>query len=297
MPTLKERYKPNIPNKPYLIEPVAEHLDITEGFIYTKSERERHGNHFHKGVDYETKWGAPVLASASGYAIAGYHRFPILNKDGTLRLSDGQPMSNGLGYFVQIYHPEKISGIPSGRITQYGHLSRFGEGIKARILPKRALDIPKLVKKHFTKTELTLRQQDTMVKEQRALIAKYPWVSNRWGYRFGETLEKLETYGYTLKEVQAKHKKGWEYVKWVDQGDVIGYTGASAVVLGTMPYKEGEEKPNVNPFENTWDEIHLHFEEATRNPEDRIKHLSRDPYGLYLGHTHYPGKDKDSLFI
>lgn len=297
MATLKERYQPDIPNTHYLIEPVKEYFDITEGFIYSHLERKRHGNHFHKGVDYETKWGTPVLAAASGYAIAGYHRFPILNKDGTLRLSHGKPISNGLGYFVQIYHPKKISGVQGGRNTQYGHLSRFGEGIKARILPQKDLDILKLVQNHFPKTELTQKQQEIVVEEQKALITKYPWVSNRWGYRFGETLEELETYAYTLDEVEKKHKEGWEYVKWVEQGDVIGYTGASAVVFGDIPYAEGKETPDVQPFENTWDEIHLHFEEATRNPENRGKYLRRDPYGLYLGHTHYPGKDKDSLFI
>ena len=106
--SLKERFSPDIPFVPYLSYPVKQPINITECFIYSNEERSVHGNYFHKGIDFAGSFGTPIYASASGYAVAGYHRFTLLNPDFSLRTFEDKPMGNGLGYFVQIYHPEEI---------------------------------------------------------------------------------------------------------------------------------------------------------------------------------------------
>ena len=82
MPTIKQRYKPKIPFIPYLHMPLAHYLSITEGFIYSQAERQAHHVFFHKAIDYASDYGTPVYAAAEGYAVAGYHRFTLRDKDG-----------------------------------------------------------------------------------------------------------------------------------------------------------------------------------------------------------------------
>jgi murein DD-endopeptidase MepM/ murein hydrolase activator NlpD len=135
MSTIKERYAPQIDFNPYLTYPIKTDFQISEGFVYTKEERDISGNYFHKGIDFACPYGTPIYAAASGYTVASYFRFTNFNKRlRTPRLYKNKPLGNGMGYFIQIYHPEEICGIKGGRITQYGHLSKFADGIYTRKL-------------------------------------------------------------------------------------------------------------------------------------------------------------------
>ena len=54
----------------------------------------------------------------------------------------------------------------------------------------------------------------------------------------------------------------------------------------------------MEPFK-TWDEIHLHYEEAARDEKTFLKKEQRDPYGIYKSVKHYKEIDclKETLFI
>jgi hypothetical protein len=298
MATIKQRYAPDINNHKYLIHPVKEYIRISEGFLYTEEERNIHNFYFHKGIDYETKWKTPVYAAASGYAIAGYHRFPILNEDKTFRLYKNKPVSAGLGYFVQIYHPYNISRVKGGRITQYGHLSKFGKGIKARThRPKRVNYEKEIIKKNnkLRKNRKSKKRLEKAIEETKQIARKYRWTKRLYGFSFSDDIKKKESYLYTPQELKKLHKQGNKYVKWVEQGDIIGYTGTSGLIHGKLKYWENLKRPNVRKFE-TWNEPHLHFEEASRDVKTGRKKLHRDPYGIYLSKTHYQDLNYDTLF-
>lgn len=286
MATIKDRYEPNIQSIKYLNYPIKSDYKITEGFIYSQQEVKVRHIYFHKGIDFACMYRTPVYAAASGYLTASYHRYPVLNRDKTPMLFNGLPQGNGLGYFIQIFHPEKVCGIKGGRITQYGHLSKLAPDIYARTFKPLSIDYNyeirrKDKKMHKQTKEDTLRKK---ISETLELIRQYPWLTKLYGYSFNSDLRKRESYLYNEEEL--KYLKGSKYVKWVEAGELIGYVGSSAIIWGDLTYKENCERPNVKEFD-TWDEVHLHFEEANRNEDTRVKELQRDPYGVYLSREHY----------
>ena len=298
MPTVKERYAPHIENISYLSLPLKNDFQITEGYIYTEYERDVHGNYFHRGIDYVCPYGTPVYASASGYAVAGYHRYPLLKSDKTLRLYKGLPISNGLGYFIQIYHPYSICKVKGGRITQYGHLSKFSKGLKTKNFKPTKINFEyeirrKNDKRKSRKKRVVKLEKD--IQKTKELVKKYPWVKKLYGYSFKKNIKKKELYTYPLKDIKRMYRGGNRYIKWVEQGDLIGYTGSSAIIWGDLKYRENSKRPNVKQFD-TWDDIHLHFEEATRDTKTFIKKEQRDPYGIYLSKNHYKKIRSKTLF-
>jgi hypothetical protein len=298
MATIKQRYAPDIKHYKYLIHPLKKNVKITEGFLYTEDERNIHGFYFHKGIDYACSWKTPVYAAASGWAVASYHRFTHLNEDNTPRLLDGKPISGGLGYFVQIYHPYKVCRVKGGRITQYGHLSKFGDGIYAKThKPLRVNYKKEIVRKNSERRKYRKDKEELKesIKKTRKLIWRYPWIKRLYGFSFSEDINKKELYLYTPKELKELHEKKSKYVKWVEQGELIGYTGLSGVIHGRLKYWENRKRPNIRKF-GSWDEPHLHFEEATRDWETGEKILHRDPYGIYLSMEHYQNLRFDTLF-
>lgn len=297
MSTIKARHKPNIQNIEYLHYPIKSDYRITEGYLYSRQELLIRGFYFHKGIDYACPWGTPVYAAASGYLVASYHRYPMLNKDKTPMVYEGLPQGNGLGYFIQIFHPEKICGIKGGRITQYAHLSKFAPNIYARTFNPIKIDFEKEILKKYKKSHNKISEKELQknIKDTLDIVKQYPWFNKLYGFSFNNDLRKRESYLYNGEEL--KYLKGSKYVKWVEQGDLIGYTGSSSIIWGDLTYKENCERPNVKEFE-TWDEVHLHFEEAGRNIDTRTKELQRDPYGIYLSKEHYQNnkQNKDSIF-
>jgi hypothetical protein len=298
MATIKKRYAPDIKHYKYLTHPLKKNVKITEGFLYTEDERNIHGFYFHKGVDYATSWKTPVYAAASGYAVASYHRFTLLNENNTPKLLDGKPLSSGLGYFVQIYHPYKICRVKGGRITQYGHLAKFAKGIRAKTHRPLKVDYKKAIvrknseRRKYRKSEEALKED---IKKTRKLIWRYPWIKRLYGYSFSDDINKKESYLYTPKELRELHEQGSKYVKWVKQGELIGYTGTSGLIHGRLKYWENRKRPSIRKY-RTWDETHLHFEEATRDWDTGEKILHRDPYGIYLSKEHYQNLRFDTLF-
>ncbi len=304
MPSVKERYKPDIPNYAYLKLPVDEKAEITEGFIYSSMERSLHGMYFHKGIDYEESHGAPVYACASGYATASYHRYTLRNDDGTFRLLDNKPLGNGFGYFVQIYHPEEISKVPGGRITQYGHLSRIAPDINIKITPPKQFSVDEIIEdikmrnNRKTKNKLDSSRINKQIKQTREITNKYPWVLKRYGYNFSKEIDKKESYLYTPSQLKQRYEASKKDVTWVEQGELIGYIGVSALIWGELKYDEADKHPNLHEFE-AWDpDVHLHFEEAIRDTKTGLKHSQRDPYGIYLSVKHYQDRNnyEDLLF-
>lgn len=111
--------------KPFLCLPFKEQVHkITEGWHYSEQEKSIHGLSGHGGIDFAFPRGTKVLAAADGWAIASYFWKPVKNKDGSSRLYEGKEVGMGLGYFVQIYHPEVHL------YTSYGHLERVVEKIR-----------------------------------------------------------------------------------------------------------------------------------------------------------------------
>ena len=298
--SIKEKHKPSIPSKPYLKLPLHNNFEISEGYIYSQSERKIHGQYFHKAVDYSTSWGQPVYASASGYAVASYHRYTIQNSDKTLKLFKNKPLGNGLGLFVQIYHPEKICGVKNGRITQYGHLSKIANEMKLKTTKTEKVDIIKRIieKNNRLRNNKKRRKEiEKIIEFHKKLMKKYPWINYKYGYNFSENIEEKESYLYTLKECETLFKQKNKYVTWINQGDLIGYTGTSGLIWGELKYCE-EKVKNIKPFK-TWDEVHLHFEEAVRDEKTFFKKEQRDPYGIYKSVKHYENVEslKDTLFF
>ena len=273
--TIKERYAPKIPFIPYLNKPLKSFNYISEGYIYTKAERSIHRQFFHKGVDYACKYGTPVYASADGYAVASYHRFTLRDKNGFLLLYKNLPVANGLVFFVQIFHPQEVCGIKGGRITQYGHLSRIADGIKVKKLLSFRKDIVASILKHAkNRRNINKDDFDKKVRKTLRIIEGFPWVEKFYGFNFEND---IESYLYTLDELKKLIKQNSPWVTYVKQGELIGYVGTSAIFYGNCPYDEENDSPDIKPFENVWDEVHLHFEEAMRDPETRMKLLQRDP--------------------
>ena len=109
---------------------------ITEGWYYSKGEQKIHGFRGHGAVDFALPCKTPVLAAASGWAVASYHLSPVFawDKNGkrleSQRKWQGKPVFMGMGRFVRIYHP-------NFRVyTQYAHLSSVAPKIPFRT-PRR----------------------------------------------------------------------------------------------------------------------------------------------------------------
>ena len=298
MSTIKERYAPHIENHPYLTLPLKNDFQITEGFIYTEEERSIHSRYFHKGIDYACPYGTPVYASASGYAVAGYHRYTEVNEDNTPRLYQGLPMGNGFGYFIQIYHPYSVCKIKGGRITQYGHLSKFARGFKVKTFKPLKINFEfEIRRKNDTRrsNRKNFLQLEKAILNTKDIVKTYPWVKKLYGFNFRKYPNKREMYTYPIKDIKRMYKRKNRYIKYVKQGDLIGYTGSSGIVWGDLRYKENRRRANVKRFD-IWDEVHLHFEEASRDTKTFIKKEQRDPYGIYLSKEHYKNIKGNTLF-
>jgi hypothetical protein len=298
MATVRVRYAPDIRNYRYLRHPLKESAPITEGFLYTKDKRDILNQYFHKGIDYTSTHKTPVYASASGYAVAGYHRYTVLNEDNTPRLYDGKPFSSGLGYFVQIYHPYRISRVKGGRITIYGQLSKFGEGIYAKTHKPLRLDYKEgIIKNNKEKRKYKEGRKEIQekIRNTKRLTRRYPWIKSLYGYPFSDSIKKKESFMYTPQELKELASKGNKYVKWVEQGDIIGYIGVSGLIHGRLKYIENWRRPNLRKIKS-WDKPHLHFEEAIRDWNTGERILSRDPYGIYLSKEHYSNFNYNTLF-
>lgn len=293
MPTIKERHRPEFVPKAFLIHPLgSHHYPITEGFIYSREERTKHGIYFHKAIDYETKPGAPVYASASGYAVGFYHRFLVRNPDGTVRTLEGLPIGNGFGLAVQIWHPERISKVPGGIFTQYGHLSGFAETIIPKITsPERTDIVESIEKRNAMRRQHRWPQQklNRVLLEQKRLINSFPWINELYGYHNGKQPDERESYLWTPEELLYLHKQEVPYVTLVEQGDLIGYTGESALFWGEADYDENSIPQRLPPKLTTrrWDEPHLHFEVTYRTDGAFRPKQQIDPYDIYLTRVHY----------
>jgi murein DD-endopeptidase MepM/ murein hydrolase activator NlpD len=96
---------------------------ITEGWRYSEEEKNIHGVSGHGGIDFSVPRGTEVLSAADGWAIASYYWKSLKNQDGSQRTLKDKEIGMGLGYFVQIYHPQE------NLYTSYGHLDRVSEEI------------------------------------------------------------------------------------------------------------------------------------------------------------------------
>jgi hypothetical protein len=91
----------------------------------------------------------------------------------------------------------------------------------------------------------------------------------------------------------------------VKRGQIVGRLGFSGVRWGYDEYAPDASRPTV-PDPNvysSYDEPHVHFEDATRDRITGKKIWQRDPYDIYLTHGNYPTHKrkrnigKESLFL
>jgi len=82
-----------------------------------------HGFKIHTGIDFKTKRNEHFYASAEGWTTSSYHSFQVRNKDKSLKKYKNKSINNGMGFFVQIYHPK------NKRYTQYEHLGKISNKI------------------------------------------------------------------------------------------------------------------------------------------------------------------------
>jgi len=90
---------------------------ISEGWYYSK-------NIFgfgHGAVDFKLPYGFPVAAPCEGYAMSSYHSYPLTDNKGDILVRNGIKIGLGIGYFVQIYNPQR------DRFIQLGHLSNIAD--------------------------------------------------------------------------------------------------------------------------------------------------------------------------
>lgn len=99
---------------------------VTEGWKYAEAEQAIHGMGGHGGVDFALPRGTKVFAVLDGWAVASYFFYPVKNHEGRPLLYKEKKVGMGLGYFVQIYHPE------ADLYTSYGHLESSVPSIKFR---------------------------------------------------------------------------------------------------------------------------------------------------------------------
>lgn len=289
----------------YLINPIKDQQRkrISEGWIYTKSERSIHKNYYHHGIDYEVEYGSPVYSCADGIAVASYHRFPINDKVGFPILFKGEPVSNGFGIFVQIYHSQETSGIKGGQITQYGHLSGLENPKLLKVTTPIKIDLAsRIVRRNNRKrkNKLTEIEINKLLRNLSDLTIKFPWISNAYGFNFSNDINAKESYLYTPTQLNELLESNSQYVMRINQGDIIGYAGTSSVFYGNLPYDETNlitlNNSGIPTFENCWDEVHLHFEIAQREWDSGRKINQIDPYGIYKSAKWYQNNPK-SIFL
>jgi murein DD-endopeptidase MepM/ murein hydrolase activator NlpD len=110
--------------KPFLYLPFEKQkYKITEGWNYSDQEKSIHGIVGHGGIDFAIPKGTPVLAPADGIAISSYFSYPLLKNGKSVKYNQKQ-VFYGLGFFVQIYHPDHSF------YTSYGHLEKISPEIK-----------------------------------------------------------------------------------------------------------------------------------------------------------------------
>lgn len=110
--------------KPFLTLPFKSELyKIDGGWFYKPADlvTKMGGSNRHYGTDFTLTRGTPVLAAASGRAIASYHHYLLRQKEDRRRFIryKGKLMGNGQGNFVIIYH------LKQKLFTQYGHLEKL----------------------------------------------------------------------------------------------------------------------------------------------------------------------------
>lgn len=181
------------------------------------------------------------------------------------------------------------------KIKFYPYLLPPIKNIRPKVLKPKKIDIENLIRQYYQRKIKDGEKFDVeeIVKRNLVIADNYSWSGVRWGYGFGDKIKEKESYLYSWKELF----KGDGYVVRVRKGDVIGYAGTSAIFSGDLPYEEGNTSENIKPFES-WDEVHLHFEEAVRNQKMLVKEFQRDPFDIYKSAKWYePENIKRSLFI
>ena len=89
---------------------------INEVWRYSEQEAAVYGGYTdHHGIDFAVPSGTPVLAAASGYALASFEEVPIRHPGPQQNIWQGEPVYWGLGLFVIIVHSD-------GFTTTYAHL-------------------------------------------------------------------------------------------------------------------------------------------------------------------------------
>lgn len=110
--------------QPFLYMPFKRQTyKVTEGWRYSQAEQKITGLVGHGGIDFKLPRGTGVLAAAPGWAISSYFGY-FLKKEGKPVFYKNKPLGFGLGYFVQIYHPE------TKLYSAYGHLEKIAEVIR-----------------------------------------------------------------------------------------------------------------------------------------------------------------------
>lgn len=96
---------------------------VSEGFYYSRPERDIHGKSVHGGIDIAVPENTLVVAPFDAYVMSSYLSVPITNPDGKTREYQGKPLFWGFGYFVSLYNPE------ADRYVILAHLSDINESI------------------------------------------------------------------------------------------------------------------------------------------------------------------------
>lgn len=112
--------------KPFLYLPFKKQkYQISEGWNYSEEEKKIHSFLGHGGIDFALPKGTEIYAVADGIAIASYYSYKLNKK------YKGKEIWFGLGYFVQIYHPQYKMFIT------YAHFSEIDPAIKFHKPKKR----------------------------------------------------------------------------------------------------------------------------------------------------------------
>lgn len=90
---------------------------VTEGWNYSKEEKNIHNLHFHQAIDFSVPRNTPVYAADDGYAIAS-SQISYLDKN-----YQNKKIGYAYGNFVQIWHPEQKI------FTLYAHLEKISDDI------------------------------------------------------------------------------------------------------------------------------------------------------------------------
>ena len=152
-------------------------FEISEGWFYSREEREIHGKSIHSAIDYAVPYGTPVYAAADGFVIASSN---ISQLEGTFK---GKKVGYSYGNFVRVWHPE------AQLFTQYGHLSK--------ISPDIPFDEPKNIGKAWIPTSLFDRDTDSFEKDGFFV---------RQGYLIGYAGDSGLSWGYDEKPLEERNR-------------------------------------------------------------------------------------------